>query len=244
MIRVLVRTAICVVLLGRSAGADEPPARARATGEQLVTDGTRDYDAGRYDEAIAKLERAYALTRERSILYALGQAKRKRGDCRGAIETFDQFIALAPAAQAVGAARFQIARCLEQLAEKAPAATAAPERASVETPAPAALRSAAPAASGDRRWYKDPAGGALFGAGVAVAVAGAALLVTGEVQAGRATDDLQSFRDAQGVATLRTVGIVLSSAGVVLVAAGVTRWALKARRVRAGDAAPRGSVTP
>ncbi|MCA1663608.1 MAG: tetratricopeptide repeat protein, partial [Myxococcales bacterium] len=111
--RALVTVALCVVVCA-------PAARAADSGEALRQEGMRQYDAGHYDAAIAKLEQAYAVSHDGSILYALGQAKRRRGDCRGAIETFEQFIAANPPTSAVGAARFQIARCLEQLA-KSPA---------------------------------------------------------------------------------------------------------------------------
>src|SRR5258706_13201345 len=86
---------------------------------QLYSEGERDYQAGRYENAVRAFERAYALSSAPAVLYALGQAERKKGDCKAAVDHFKRFLDSAPKRSARDAARFQMVRCLEQLGTSA-----------------------------------------------------------------------------------------------------------------------------
>lgn len=67
------------------------------TMRKTVADASNDYKAGRYDQAVRKLEAVAAKApSEPDIQYALGQAHRAKGDFRSAKVAFDRAYALSP----------------------------------------------------------------------------------------------------------------------------------------------------
>ncbi|MCB9469740.1 MAG: tetratricopeptide repeat protein [Candidatus Obscuribacterales bacterium] len=67
------------------------------TMRKTVADASNDYKAGRYDQAVRKLEAVAAKApSEPDIQYALGQAQRAKGDFRSAKVSFDRAYALNP----------------------------------------------------------------------------------------------------------------------------------------------------
>jgi hypothetical protein len=198
-------------------------------------------EAGRYDQALAVLDEA---ERERPLpvfVYVRATVEERRGDCERAMGLYRDFLAHeVPEADAEDARRGQ-ARCRRELGlppHNAPAeqdpGTDDPRTdgsgtegdrdpgADVEPPAP-------------RRWYADPLGGALAGAGVVGLGVGVGLYVRSRADA-RAADEatsLQTFDDrAQRAVLLDRAGIATMAVGGALLVAGAVRYAVVGTRGR------------
>lgn len=126
-----------VLALGGVAGAQKGDARSHLVhGDQLYRDG-------QYAEAIDELKAGFAIEPLPDFLYALGQAERKRGDCRAAIAYYQRFLDTKPSSQRAVAALMQIDRCKEEMA--AAPATTAPAPTAAPSPEPVAPATTAPA---------------------------------------------------------------------------------------------------
>lgn len=151
----------------------EPPSRAAvAEGRRHFARGNQLYQEGRYDEAVTELLAGYGVDPKPDFLYAIGQAERKRGDCKAAIRYYQQYVDTGQSPQRTVAVLVQIDRCKQELAaatpsQKPPAATGepvaptttAPTPPVVATPeppaaAPAPVEPAPRSASSDRPVYK------------------------------------------------------------------------------------------
>ena len=198
----------------RPARADEPAMKPEA--RALWDEGQSLYAGGDFAGAIERFRRGRAIDPRPEFLYAIGQAQRKAGQCREAIESYRAFIVEASSDKQVEAARLQIDRCERELAdqEKPPQARPTP---AVRRPPPA--RRTIPG----RRWYRDPIGLSLAGAGVATLGTGAFFLWRSTGDIGGATygafeDDLAARRRE------RTAGIALAATGGALVVSGLVRF--------------------
>lgn len=159
MIRLLV---LLGLLLGVSA-AQEHLAR-----------GLRLYDLQQYDDAIREFRAAYAISPEPQVLYALGQAFRKKGDCAAAAESYRAYLRTGPSPRRAQAAEDQIARCAAAATPTPPLPPSpAPAAPAAIAPGPAAIAPAAPAPAvrAHRRIYTWVG----IGLTAATAIAGAAL---------------------------------------------------------------------
>jgi len=58
--------------------------------------GKEYYDRGQFNQALEQFQRAYALTKDPDLLYDIGQAYRKMGQCELALQNYRQFILVAP----------------------------------------------------------------------------------------------------------------------------------------------------
>jgi hypothetical protein len=136
----VVSVAVAAVLAGVARA--EPAAHARSEAARRLTLGNRLYQEGRYAEAIDELKAGLALDPLPDFLYALGQAERKRGDCRAAVGYYQRFLETGPSSQRAVAVLVQIDRCKqEQAATTAPVAPPPPE------PPPAAPVASPPVAA-------------------------------------------------------------------------------------------------
>ena len=50
------------------------------------------FDVGRWDEAAAEFERAYALRKDPTLLYNMAQAYRRKGDAKRAIDLYKNYL--------------------------------------------------------------------------------------------------------------------------------------------------------
>lgn len=211
-----VRAFACVVILATAthALAENPQAKAH------YDKGAALYEKGEIDAALVELEAANQLEVTAKGCYTLGQALRKKGDCRRAIEQFKCAYDRAPDEKFRDAANFQISRCVREgnvdLAPK-------PSVVYVPAPTPTQPLELAPP------WYRDTAGGVLLGLGVVASGVGGGLLVHAESRAS-GIDDLQGFRDAQGAGTERMAGAVSLSVGGALLVGSIVRYVIVARR--------------
>lgn len=142
--------AICVVawtvLAACAVARAEPPGRATvAEGRRHFARGNTLYQQGRYDEAVTELQAGYAVDPKPDFLYAIGQAERKRGDCKAAIRYYQQYVDSGQSPQRTVAVLVQIDRCKQELAaapsqsSRPPAATSEPAATpppTTPTPAP------------------------------------------------------------------------------------------------------------
>jgi tetratricopeptide (TPR) repeat protein len=200
------------------------------------------YQRGEYDAAVDELRAGLAIDPQPDLLYALGQAERRRGHCDRAIEYYESCLGLVKDPAAAAAVRVQIERCKVERGDTkedpaqlpaTPAPAAAPPVATppvATTPPPAAP--AVVAAPAPRRWSRDALGWSLVGVGLAGAAAGGALMGVAHARVDAAGDSYQQYAEARGASTLWTAGVITLSAGGALVAFGVVRLAVVGARGR------------
>jgi tetratricopeptide (TPR) repeat protein len=204
-----------------AATATAAPARGGPAGDaarEHVRRGVALYERGELDAAIAELETAQRLEVTAEGCYALGQARRKQGDCRAAIASYRCAVERAPTEEFARAANYQIGRCVIERGIEPP---------SEPTPAPAPTLEARPPAP---PWYRDVWGGVLCGVGLGATGVGIGLLLHAEGRAQAAGDDLAGFRDADGVRGERIAGGTTLAIGSALLVAGVVRYVVVGRR--------------
>jgi tetratricopeptide (TPR) repeat protein len=118
------RAAAAALLAALALVAGAAPAWAQTAAKTTATAhlvrGSKLYEQGRFDEAIAELRAGYAIEPRSDFLYALGQAERKRGDCKAAIGWYQRYVDSGPSAQRTVATLVQIDRCKQELAASAP----------------------------------------------------------------------------------------------------------------------------
>jgi len=220
------------IAVSTPAVAAEPPAlspTARATLER----GLRSYAVGAWSAAIDAFRDGYQREPHPDFLYALAQAQRMSGDCASAIATYRAFLRTDPSERQAAPARANLARCDAELARER-AASAPP------LPSPPVERATPPAPPVDQppRWWRDPAGGALVGVGLALVGAGGALWGVGESDvaainaAPTYADRMRLLGGADRAEALRTAGVITVAAGGVALLGGAIRWGVVARRAR------------
>jgi hypothetical protein len=140
----------------------EAPALAGGDGSLSTTQTADDwlklglarYDAGDYKGAVDAFVAGNALDPRPTFLFAIAQAERRRGNCRGAVVYYRRFLATSPGEQQADAARQQMHVCEGAMIE-----ASTPPPVVVETPRPAAVIEikAEPAAptSHTLPWYHD-----------------------------------------------------------------------------------------
>lgn len=90
-------TLLCITLFvavasSATAHAQEPDAAATAEARRIARRATRDYNAGRYPQALEGYERAYALVPAPGLLFNLGQCLREIGRHGEAVEHFERYL--------------------------------------------------------------------------------------------------------------------------------------------------------
>jgi len=199
-----------------------PTVRA-ARGDPAVVDhyelGKREFEQKRYAQALEEFRSALAITPRPEVLYAMAQTQRMLGDCRSAIATYRAFLAGRPAARLAEYARANIERCEHdgELAQRTDTAT---------QPA----------------WYRDVAGDALVGLGLASGITGALVWSSGRSAATRLAEapDYQTFVDRQQAAasalTKQRLGVASMIIGGAAILGGLAHYAHDGRRTRTSDA--------
>ena len=181
---------------------------------------------GRHLEAAEVFERLYTQNGDAALLFAKATALRRGGDCRGAIEALERFIATTPPEPDVAAAREVIDVCTEILADGEPEPP--PPRLVEVQPEPTPLEDAPPP---PRPWTRDVAGGALLGSGIAVSIGGAVVLGLAAARTRSREESEAGFeRRGESVRTMSAVGGTLVAAGASLIIGSIVRYAVVARR--------------
>lgn len=125
-------------LSSRAAAADSATEEAR----QHFLKGQQLFDVGRWDEAAAEFEQAYAARNDPSFIYNMAQAYRRKGDAKRALDLYKNYLIRAPRSPQRPEVEERIANLQRQIeeAERAGRSTApvAPAPAPPPPPAPAA----------------------------------------------------------------------------------------------------------
>src|SRR5689334_16212834 len=82
------RVALVAVMVASASAWAQPNGSSR----QLFDRGLREYELGRYPEAIQILEEGYRLDPRPEFLFALGQAQRLNGNCRAALALYRSYL--------------------------------------------------------------------------------------------------------------------------------------------------------
>lgn len=241
---------IVVTLLALSAIAAAQPSHVmKPEARAHLQRGLKLYEQAHYDDAIAELREGLAVDPQPDILYALGQAERKKGDCARAVEYYQSCLALVNDPAAAAAIKVQIERCqvqagattkqpfeVEPWPKDSTAAQAAPspETPTLTTavPSSSASSSAPSVASGPRSWSRDPLGGSAVAIGLAGVVAGGVMVGLARSRLDVARDSYQQYSDARGWPGVWTGGVVSMAVGGALVVLGVVRYAVVAKQAR------------
>ena len=230
-----------VVFFFRSAPVAADPAAQAA---EHVAAGKRYFSEQKYLEAAAEFRAAQDLQPDPKLLYSLAQAQRLAGDCAGAVQSYEAFIATKADPKLVEFSKENITRCKELLAKepKPPVEKPVdpePAQAPVAPPPEAAPPLAEPpprrdTQRGGRPWYADVVGDVMLGAGLAATAGGAVVWLNGRTAASAANDatDYATFiekRDAASSAvTKQVIGIGVGVAGVALAVGGIIHYKLSA----------------
>jgi tetratricopeptide (TPR) repeat protein len=243
-----VRIALLVILVPMTAARAEPVGSARGEAQMHVDRGLALYEAKEYAAAAAELETAYALGQQRDVLYALAQARRLAGDCRGAVPLYRKFLDANPPAREADLARKNVSRCDDAKSDRdahvaapatpSPSAPVAPAPSPPPTPAPTTAAEAPPHSAEHAEppksptvaWYRDVPGDVLLGAAaVGAGVSGFFYFASrSEVQTARSAsryDDAQAH--AQRAERDRTVALIGGAAGGALLVSAVLRFVLR-----------------
>jgi len=209
----------------------EPPVVEDADLEPSSADdwlqlGLQRYQAGDFKGAIDAFQRGHALDPRPQFLFAIAQAERLRGNCKGAVVYYDRFLATSPPEEQAEAAAEQVRRCEEVIAAgqdeappEPPRTTAAPVITSPPPPAP-------------RPWYRDGVTVATGGAATALVLSGGAFLLASDAAARDAGNAFtyEEYGELKDRAELRQqVGVVVLSASALV--AAYTAY----RIIRGGD---------
>ncbi|HEX9105185.1 MAG TPA: tetratricopeptide repeat protein [Polyangia bacterium] len=116
-----IAVAALLLLAASAAARAEPPGHAGAAeARRHLERGNALYQQGRYDDAIVELQAGYAIDPRPDFLYAIGQAERKRGDCKAAIRYYQSYVDTGQSPQRTVAVLVQIDRCKQELAAGTP----------------------------------------------------------------------------------------------------------------------------
>jgi tetratricopeptide (TPR) repeat protein len=165
-------------VLGLALLLSAPAAQADPLSEAKEHDaaGQAAYDLAHYDVAIGEWEASYRLSRKPSLLFNLGQAARKLGDCGRALTYYQSYLRLEPETQARALVEDliqEMQRCVEEAPREAPQPAPTREELAPVTPAP-------PAPALAQATSEDPhAGRAHLWVGLSLAVTGGLLVAGG-----------------------------------------------------------------
>lgn len=228
-----ITTLVCVFLaLAAVARADDDPAGARAHFEK----GTKAFDLGAYDEAIAEYSAAYRLMDDPALLYNIAQAHRLANHAPEALRFYKMYLVRAPQATNRAEVEAKIAELEKLLAQQQKTQTMPPDMVKPPTgaqpaqaPPPAANIAAAPPPAAPNPSTPAPDEGSRAApartkkiAGLAVGGVGVAALVTGIALSAVAKTYADELSSSTGVwdKSKHQTGETLGVAGPVLIAVG------------------------
>lgn len=195
------------------------------------------FKAGRFEDTLAELNKAYALDPQPEIHYSIGQVYIKLDRCNDAILAYENFLASKPSQDRADLANQAIAKCKEQTALKptppSPTTTAPPADPTSTEPKPTADASTAPEVKpvvddrGPPPWYKDKLALGLTGGGVAFTVVGLVLYSGAQDTADEAANAPtygESQRKYDDAKSERTTAVLVTTVGLAAIGVGVWRF--------------------
>jgi tetratricopeptide (TPR) repeat protein len=202
------------------------------TADEMFAKGLAEYDAGNYDTSRKLFRKSYDLEPNPKKLYALGQAERYSGNCRTAVEVYDEALSgdLSDGAKKiVNEARSDCQLVLDEAAKISSEEVARRLEEARAQRQPARIIVIDRAAG--RAWYKDPVAGIITATGIVALGVGGTFFWLGDKQAKKALDadtfdEFQEHYDNQE--RLRNIGLISAIAGGALVVGGTTWYLLRA----------------
>jgi tetratricopeptide (TPR) repeat protein len=185
------------------------------------------FDEGRWEDALAALERAYGLDPRPEYLFMQAQVLRTHERCPEAIERYREFIATAPPREDVLSAQAGLQLCGVPQADTAAPVARAPD---APSPRPSPAPDEPP-----RKRGPDPIAHALIWPGLAIAGVGTGLLVGAHTRLARARreDTEPEFeRISRATPAMGKAGIALLSIGGAVLIAGLVRQIVVSRRAK------------
>jgi tetratricopeptide (TPR) repeat protein len=222
--------------------ASPPPALASPADEaeyvrDVVGRAAAHVEAGRYEQALAELDRA---ERDRPLpvfVYVRATIEERRGDCERAVALYLRFLELDIPAKDADDARRGVERCQgdPEPTPPQPQEDPTPPDPPADPPADVAPAEPQPDPPPPRPWHTDPLGGVLLASGIAGLGVGLGLYGqsrTDERAAANATT-LQAFDDrSRRAVALNQAGIATITIGSALMLGSVLRYALVGTRPR------------
>ena len=244
---------IVMIILMLTAPALASPLRRPA--REHLERGTARYKSGDYAGAITELELGRQLDPQPVFHYTLGQAYRKLGDCKSAVDHYTAFLESHPPEVDAAAVRKNIARCTPEpekpiaqplgvASEPAPVPPppdpiTTPPAGTIVAPDFDARPSDQPARDDQpRHWYRDIAGGALAAGGLGGIAFGATYFLRGEhdIVAANAATTIAHRQELSTVAHHeRVLGTIGAVAGGALLVGAAVRYVLVGRDHRPPD---------
>jgi tetratricopeptide (TPR) repeat protein len=253
--RFLLAALVCTLLPSGALAESQAARRMTPAAKRHLDRGLRHYQQRHFDKAIVELKRGQGIDPRPEFLYALGQVYRARGDCKKAIQQYEEFLATGPPPQQAEAARTNIARCREGTPPtegasrgeaprgEAPPRGEPPPRGAVPPrgerppeatprPAPAAEPVETTPPSQRRFWYRDWTGHALIGGGLVLTVTGVVLWSVGRsaIDEAYAAGSYEAYEARVGRLSAadakQKVGVVLMACGGAVIVGGVLHYVL------------------
>jgi tetratricopeptide (TPR) repeat protein len=225
---------LIVLLFGHGALADKNKAR------ELTERGIKQYNLGEYATAADAFKAAYDEFPDSTLLYNLAQCERQLSHRSRAITLYKSYLREAPDAPNAAEVRRLIGGLEEDLVREQQTNKPVEKPAVPPPPAIVATPTSAPPAP-TRPWWRNPAGWALVGIGVAAAATGGALLgvAAGDqnnaphaATLGDARTELEQARTFRPAGfALVGVGAATAVAGVIVLAVMPSRWKKRASLV-------------
>jgi tetratricopeptide (TPR) repeat protein len=226
--------AIIVVLVASAAHADPAPDRMKREAREHFDRATTLYESGDFAGAIGELELGRHIEPHPHFQYALGQAYRKLGDCKHAVQYYRAFLATLPSESWAAKVQTNITRC-EAEADATPRPSVTPPTPPIAAP-PAATDDPPIAIERSERhasaWYKDVPGGVLASAGLGGLAVGVTYLALAnrDISAANTAKPISRFHELAAAGQReRTVGTVFTIAGGALAVGATVRYFLVAR---------------
>ncbi len=230
------RVSSLVLVLLCAAASAEPRTMAPAAKQELDR-GLAKYAAHDYAAAITLFDAGYAIDPHPDFMYAKAQAQRLGGDCRGAIASYNAFLASNPPEREAGVAKTNIAKCEALLAASEPSPPAEPLVEPAPPPPPVEHKPPPPptvvVTHEPSPWWHDSLGltfaaGSLISLGVSV---GFTFEARSDSDDQLNAPDLASWLDARDAWDRdRIVAGVTAGAGAVLAGLAIWRFATHSSR--------------
>src|SRR5262249_52360184 len=221
-------SSIVVVAFAGSAAAE--PRRMTSAAKAEFDRGLELFAAHDYAGTIAALDAGYAIAPPPDFLNTKAQAQRLGGDCRGALVTYNAFLATSPPPREAKVARDNVAKCEKLLAASttSPEPEPKPEPNAEPLPTPRAPERDRVEPIEQPAWYSDRTGLILAGGGVLAL--GVATVFVFRAQA--SADDAQNASllgewtaaHSAWVADRIVVGVSAGVGAALLIGAGYRFW--------------------
>jgi tetratricopeptide (TPR) repeat protein len=128
---------VTAALIAAWPGAARAEDRATEQARQHYESGTRHYDLGHWDEAIADFEKAYELRPDPNFLYNLAQVYRRKGEIKRALDLYKNYMRKVPNGPLRDEVEEKISALQKQIDEAAAKPAVAPIEPAAAAPVPA-----------------------------------------------------------------------------------------------------------